>query len=152
MASGGEPTPTTFGGEPIVIQGGHSTIRVQTSFGGATSGQLGAFAGQAGDAVRQPVAQAIGAAVGPTSEASGAVTAVHDVAQRVALPPGRSQADLTLDVARPDGSTYAVPTRLGFRSPERRAAIAAVGNRLPLLVDQNDPGRVTVDVARLNLP
>lgn len=88
----------------------------------------------------------------PNTQATGVVTAVHDVTPVMPLPEGMSQADLTLDVRRPDGSTYAVTTRLGFRTPARRAALAVVGRELPVLVAANDPGRVVVDVARLNLP
>lgn len=88
----------------------------------------------------------------PTTQATGVVTAVHDVTQAMPLPDGMSQADLTLDVRRQDGSTYAVTTRLGFRTPARRAALAVVGRELPVLVAANDPGRVIIDVARLNLP
>jgi hypothetical protein len=84
--------------------------------------------------------------------ATGVVRAVHDVVPAVPLPPGMSQADLTLDVTRPDGTTYPVTTRIGFRSPARRAAVATVGTRLPVLVDPANPGRVVIDVARLNLP
>lgn len=88
----------------------------------------------------------------PTTPATGVVTAVHDVTPVMPLPEGMSQADLTLDVRRPDGSTYAVTTRLGFRTAARRAALAVVGRELPVLVAANDPGRVVIDVARLNLP
>lgn len=88
----------------------------------------------------------------PTQQATGVVRAVHDVVGGMPLPPGMSQADLTLDVTRPDGTTYPVTTRIGFRSPERRAAVAALGTELPVLVDPTNPGRVVIDVARLNLP
>ena len=37
-------------------------------------------------------------------------------------------------------------------SPARRAAIATVGTTLPLLVDPDDPGRLSIDVGRMNLP
>ncbi|HEY3751836.1 MAG TPA: hypothetical protein VGL80_21860 [Pseudonocardiaceae bacterium] len=124
------------GVDPIVLRGSHSTVSIQTSFGNTTSGSsMGGF----------------GAAMGGTP-ATGVVTAVHDVAPPMPLPGGMSQADLTLDVQRPDGSTYPVTTRIGFRTPARRAAIATIGTRLPVLVDPSDPGRVTIDVAKLNLP
>ncbi|HVV21781.1 MAG TPA: hypothetical protein VHF06_20270 [Pseudonocardiaceae bacterium] len=90
--------------------------------------------------------------VGHTVAATGVVTAVYDVVPQMPLPAGMSQTDLTLDVSRTDGSTYAVTTRMGFRSPERRTAIAAIGTRLPVLVDPTNPGRVTIDVAKLDLP
>lgn len=94
----------------------------------------------------------VGGAPAPGTPSTAVLTSVHDVTPPAPLPPGISQADLTLNVERPDGTTYPVTTRLGFRSPERRAAIAVIGSQLPVLVDPNDPGRVTIDVARLNLP
>jgi hypothetical protein len=164
LAGGGQPAAP---GEPIVIQGPNSTVRIQTSFGSGGSidvnGMLSEFfGGQHGESFgggqqpgmfggQQAAAFFTGQAA-PGAEAFGVLTAVHDVTPAMPLPAGMSQADLTLNVERPDGSTYPVTTRLGFRSPQRRAAIATIGNRLPVLVDPNDPGRVTIDVARLNLP
>jgi hypothetical protein len=139
------------GMDPNILNGPNTSVHVETSYGTATPGQAhdmmaGFFGNQAaaGSATRFTV--------GSGTSATGVVRAVHDVASAMPLPAGMSQADLTLDVMRSDGSTYAATTRIGFRSPERRAAIATVGTRLPLLVDPNDPGRITVDVARLNLP
>jgi hypothetical protein len=135
-----EQAMRSAGIDPTVMHvGPNSTVHIERTFGTGTPDQAqammaGFFGGPAGQ------------------QATGVVRAVHDVAAQQQLPPGMSQADLSLDIERPDGSTYPVTTRLGFRSPERRAAIAIIGNRLPVLVDQNDPGRVTVDVARLNLP
>jgi hypothetical protein len=122
----------SVGMDPTVINSAHRTIRVETHMGGGGAGFM--FNGTGG----QP--------------ATGVVRAVHDAVSPMPLPDGMSQADLTIDVQRPDGATYPVTTRIGFRSPARRAAIATVGTTLPLLVDPNNPGRVMVDVARLNLP
>jgi hypothetical protein len=91
-------------------------------------------------------------AAGQTVATTGVVRDVHDVVPQMPMPPGTSQADLTLDVRRPDGSTYPATTRIAFRNPARRAAIATVGTTLPLLVDPNDPGRLSIDVGRMNLP
>ncbi len=156
--AGGDQQAGPAPGEPIVIQGNNSTVRIQTSFN--TAGPIDAnailsevFGGQdPATLFGRQAATFFGGQATPTTQATGVLTAVHDVAPAMPLPAGMSQADLTLDVERPDGSTYAVTTRLGFRSPARRAAIATIGNRLPVLVDPNDPGRVTIDVARLNLP
>lgn len=113
------------GFDPGLLNSTQSTVHIETTFGGPAGG---------------------------TEEATGVVRAVHDVVPRMPLPAGMSQADLTLDVTRQDGTTYPVTTRLGFRSPERRAALTAPGTRLPVLVDPANPGRVTVDVAKLSLP
>ena len=123
----------SVGMDPSVINSAHRTVRVETHISGNGAGFM--FNNAAGG---QP--------------ATGVVRAVHDAASPTPLPAGVSLADLTIDVRRPDGSTYPVTTRIGFRTPARRAAIATVGTTLPLLVDPSNPGQVTVDVARLNLP
>ncbi|HEX4721638.1 MAG TPA: hypothetical protein VH333_03935 [Pseudonocardiaceae bacterium] len=125
----------SVGMDPTMLNSAHRTVRIETHMGGAGGGFV--FNG-AGGVSGQP--------------ATGVVRAVHDAASPAPLPAGVSLADLTIDVRRPDGSTYPVTTRIGFRSPARRAAIATVGTTLPLLVDSNNPGQVTIDVARLNLP
>jgi hypothetical protein len=107
-----------------LMNAGHTEIHVQTSFG----------------------------RLGQTEPATGVVRAVHDVAAPMPLPPGMSQVDLALDVTRSDGTTYPVTTRIGFRTPQRRAAVAVPGNQVPVLVDPANPGSVVIDVARLNLP
>lgn len=89
---------------------------------------------------------------GPTERATAVVIAVHERRPPAAIPKGASMVDLTLDVTRADGSSYAVTTRVGFRTPARRAAVAVVGNRLPVLVDPKRPKRVAIDTGRLNLP
>ncbi len=108
---------------------------------------MSAFFGNQENQFGSPVAP-----VAATVPATGVVRDVRDVVPPVPLPPGMSQADITLDVRRPDGSTYPATTRIGFRTPARRAAIATIGTTLPLLVDQADPGRLSIDIARLNLP
>jgi hypothetical protein len=131
----------------------NSTVHIQTSmgtpdearamtasfFGGGNNGRPGGLPGQF-------------MAGGQSVATTGVVRDVHDVVPQTPMPPGTSQADLTLDVRRPDGSTYPATTRIAFRNPARRAAIATVGTTLPLLIDPNDPGRLTIDVGRLNLP
>jgi hypothetical protein len=166
------------GMDPGILNSGNRTVHVETTFGTATpgqagemmagffgggggpggqfgsfgqAGQVGSF-GQAGQAGQGGAAGQFAAAQGMTVPATGVVRAVHDVVPGMPLPEGMSQADLTLDVMRSDGSTYAATTRLGFRSPARRAAIATVGTQLPVLVDPNDPGRLTVDLAKIDLP
>ena len=82
-------------------------------------------------------------------------TAVVVAASEVTLPPGMaSQApaglfDVLLAVTRPDGATYNVSTRISFRTDARRAQVATVGARLPVLIDENDPSVVAVEVAAL---
>jgi hypothetical protein len=146
----GEMMAGFFGGGSGGVGGGSGVGGQFGSFGQA--GQAGSFgqAGQAGSFGQAGQAGSFGQ--GMTVAATGVVRAAHDVAPVMPLPAGMSQADLTLDVMRPDGSTYAATTRLGFRSPARRAAIATVGTELPVLVDPNDPGRLTIDLAKLNLP
>ncbi len=131
----------------------NTTVHVET--GMATPGQAremmasffgGQHNGQIGDVGSRFLSG------GQTVATTGVLRDVHDVVPRAPLPPGMSQADLTLDVRRPDGSTYPATTRIGFRDPARRAAIATVGTTLPLLVDPNDPGRLSIDVGRINLP
>ena len=84
--------------------------------------------------------------------ADATVLAVHDVAVPPGaaglLPPG-GVADLTLDVALPGYDGWTARTRLTFRSPERRAFLAAVGRRLPVLVDPDRQDVLVVDRSRL---
>lgn len=65
-----------------------------------------------------------------------------------ALPgPTASLCDLALQVTRPDGSAYAVSTRMGFRSAERRTRLAAPGAVVPVHVDPADETHVEIDIA-----
>jgi hypothetical protein len=89
---------------------------------------------------------------GPTVPATGVVRDVHDLPSPILARQGMTMTDIVMDVTRPDGSVYRATTRLGFRTPQRRAAIATPGTTVPLLVDANDPARVSIDVGRMNLP
>lgn len=89
---------------------------------------------------------------GPGVPATGVVRAVGDPPPSPFLPPGVTHADVTVDVRRPDGTTYPVTMRIGFSTWERRRAVAIPGTELPLLVNQNNPGQVRIDMAKLNLP
>lgn len=82
----------------------------------------------------------------PGSAVVTAVTPV-DVPQALLPGPGASLADLALRVTRANGTVYAASTRIGFRSPERRALVGRVGALLPVRIDPADPARVAVDVA-----
>jgi hypothetical protein len=115
------------------------TVQVQGGAGGA-------------DAARAMLANLVGNRATMNTPATGVVRGVHDVVPVAPMPAGMSQADIVIEVTRPDGSTYPATTRLGFRSPARRAAIATLGTTVPLLVDPNDPGRLVIDVGRMNLP
>ncbi len=131
--------------DPSIMNSANSTVHIETSM--ATPDEARAmmasfFGGQPG--------QFTGA--GQSVATTGVVRDVHDVVPQTPLPPGTSQADLTLDVRRPDGSTYPATTRIGFRNPARRAAITTIGTTLPLLIDPNDPSRLSIDVGRMNLP
>jgi hypothetical protein len=53
--------------------------------------------------------------------------------------------DLRLEITKPDGSFSVATTRMGFSSPEHRAAIATVGNRLQVRVDPLNPANITID-------
>ena len=64
-----------------------------------------------------------------------------------ALPgPTASLCDLTLQITRPDGTSYAVSSRMGFRSAERRARLAVLGSVVPVVVDPSDETRVEIDI------
>lgn len=112
------------------------TSNVTTSFGGA-----GAGAGVGG----------VGA---PTESAQAVVLAVHDLPMPPGAPGGGeiSLVNLTLDVSRADGSSYSTVLRIGFRTAARRAVVATVGARLPVLVDPANPQRVAIDTGRIDLP
>jgi hypothetical protein len=125
----------TAGIDPSFLHSPNANVHVTTSFGG-TPDFRSMLAGMMGEAV----------------PGTGVVRAVADAPSLPTDPPGTSRADLTLDVRRPDGSTYPVTTRIGFRTAARRQAIATPGTELPLLVNQNDPGQVRIDLAKLNLP
>jgi hypothetical protein len=125
--------------DPDIMNSANSTVHIQTTMGTP-------------DEARAMMASFFGGQPGQSVPTTGVVRDVHDVVPQTPMPPGTSQADLTLDVRRPDGTTYPATTRIAFRNPARQAAIATVGTTLPLLVEPNDPGRLTIDVGRLNLP
>jgi hypothetical protein len=81
-------------------------------------------------------------------QATAVLTGIRDVpVPQAALPgPTASLCDLTLQVNRPDGSSYTAQTRIGFRNASRRAAIAVIGGVLPVRVDPADPARVAIDI------
>ena len=81
--------------------------------------------------------------------ATAVLTGIADVpVPQAALPgPTASLCDLTLQVRRSDGRSYAARTRLGFPDAERRAAVAVIGCELPVRVDTRDETRVAVDDA-----
>lgn len=84
--------------------------------------------------------------------ATAVLTALADVpvpqAALAALAgPTASLCDLTLEVRRSDGRSYTAQTRLGFRDAERRAAVAVIGQELPVRVDTSDDTQVAVDLA-----
>lgn len=83
-------------------------------------------------------------------QASARVLAAHEVPVPQNLPqaPGGLW-DLTLDVSPTSGSGYSTVLRIGFSSPERRAAIAEVGRDLPVLADPARPDRIAIDTSRL---
>lgn len=127
----------SVGMDPSILSSSNTTVHVGMGF----------------DAPPQAIfAQQFARQAGASVPATGVVRAVHDVAPPGALPAGMSQADLTIDVRRPDGTTYPATTRIGFGTPARRAAIATVGTTLPLLVNPNDPGRIVIDLSRIDLP
>jgi hypothetical protein len=94
-----------------------------------------------------------GAGLLPTEDATAVVVAAHEVAPGVEpRGPGSSLVELTLDVTRAGAPTYSATTRIGFSTPQRRAAVATVGTRLPVKVSPANPALLTVDVSKLNLP
>ncbi|HEX5114310.1 MAG TPA: hypothetical protein VFW65_03835 [Pseudonocardiaceae bacterium] len=123
--------------DPSFLHAPGADVHVTTSFGTAAPQDFQAM---------------LAGMVGPTVPATGVVRAVAEVPPSPMLPPGVTHADVTVDVRRPDGTTYPVMMRIGFSTWERRRAVATPGTELPLLVNQSNPGLVRVDVAKLNLP
>ena len=87
---------------------------------------------------------------GGGEEAAAVVVAAHEIVRPAGLPtaPG-GLVDITLDITRRDGSGYTAVTRIGFRTPERRAQVATVGTRLTVRIDPADPSRVVIDTSKL---
>ncbi|HEX4705044.1 MAG TPA: hypothetical protein VH352_23140 [Pseudonocardiaceae bacterium] len=151
-------------GAPVTVEGDFSSVQdalrsvgldpgLLNSPGTTVHVSMGTDAdGASPDAMRAMLANMAGNRAGATVPATGVVRGVHDVVAASPMPAGMSQADITLDVLRPDGSTYPATTRIGFSTTARRAAIATLGTTLPLLVSKNDPGRLVIDVGRLHLP
>jgi hypothetical protein len=73
------------------------------------------------------------------------VLAAQDVASQPGYAAPGAAVDLTLEVRRADGSVYTARTTLSVPTPEARAAVAAPGARLRVLIDPNDPARVEID-------
>jgi hypothetical protein len=85
--------------------------------------------------------------------AAGVVTAVRplDMPLQMLPSPQASMAWLTLEVTPQGAAPYPVRIRFGFRSPERFAAIATVGTKLPLRIDPGNPATVTIDLPALGI-
>jgi hypothetical protein len=144
------PQPGQFGTQPGQFEPQPDQPGTQPSQFGA---QPGGFTNAPGQFGFQP--GAFGAQPGgiTSEQASAVVLAVHDV-PGVVEPrgPGSSLVNLTLDVTRADGSSYSTSSRIGFSTPARRAAVATVGHRVPVLVNPALPQQVTVDLSRIDLP
>ena len=70
------------------------------------------------------------------------VLGAWDVPAQPGLPePPGGRSDILLEVTRADGGTYQTRTVTAFSTPERKAAIAAVGARLGAWIDPNNPAR-----------
>lgn len=134
-------------------------------------GDANTFGGDANDlaqAVTDAIAQAFGGESSTVWGESHVHVQIHEGApivggipatatvvavQEVTLPgpfgtmaPG-GVADLTLEVAPPDGTVYTTHMRLFFSTPERRARIAVPGTRLPVRIDPNRSTHVEFDKA-----
>jgi hypothetical protein len=123
--------------DPSFLHAPNVNVHVTSSFGSATPEEFNAMMANT---------------AGPAVPATGVVRAVADPPSSPLLPPGVTHADVTVDVRRPDGTTYPVTMRIGFSTWERRRAVATPGTELPLLVNQNNPGQVRIDTGKLNLP
>ena len=79
--------------------------------------------------------------------ATALITAAVQVQVPQAMMPGPEATlwDLSLEVQRGDGTTYAATTRSGYRSEARRAVLGAIGLTIPVRVDPSDESRVAVD-------
>lgn len=169
---GGEQ-PGWYPGQPVAQAGGQSAGAVAgAGFDQATANAVGqavaaALAGQQPGSVTSPqinitidygaggntLTAAEAAQLVSTGEpATAVVTAITDVEVPAAFLPSAaaSMADLALRVTRSDGRSYPAGTRLGFRSPERRALIGRVGQTVPVRIDPANPARVTIDVPRFD--
>lgn len=83
---------------------------------------------------------------GAGQPATAVVAEVTDVEPEFgAFPPPGGIVDIRLEITKPDGSFSVATTRIGFSSPERRAAVATVGNRLQVRVDPLNPANVVID-------
>jgi hypothetical protein len=80
--------------------------------------------------------------------ATAVVVAVDKVSSRSASAPA-GMFDLTLDVVRDHGPGFTLRARLGFSTEEKRARVATVGARLPVVIDPADQGSVTLDLDAL---
>jgi hypothetical protein len=54
-----------------------------------------------------------------------------------------------LEIMRPGGDRYTTHLVVGFSTPERRAQVATVGIRLPVLVNPDKPGKIAIDTTVL---
>jgi hypothetical protein len=82
--------------------------------------------------------------------ATAVVAAVDQVASGSASAPA-GMFDLTLNVVRDHGPGFTLRTRLGFGTEEKRARVATVGARLPVVIDPADQSSVTLDLDALGL-
>jgi hypothetical protein len=87
--------------------------------------------------------------------ATVATTAVVTASREVPAPPGETRppggvVELTLEVARADGTRYPATAGVLFSSTERRVRYGMVGAQLPVRVDPANPTRVVIDAAALD--
>ena len=68
--------------------------------------------------------------------------------RRFLNPPGGT-VDLLLEVMRTDGTTYTTHLVVGFSTPQRRARVAAVGTRLQVRINPDDPAKIAIDTTAL---
>jgi hypothetical protein len=74
------------------------------------------------------------------------VLGAWDVPAQPGLPePPGGRSDILLEVTRADGGTYQTRTVIAFATPERKAAIAAVGARHGVWIDPDNPAWVAID-------
>lgn len=66
------------------------------------------------------------------------------------LRPGYARRAGTAGAARSRRPGYATTMRISFSTPQRRAAVAAVGRTLPVLIDPAARDRIAIDTTRLD--
>ena len=144
----GQPASLSLPPEVAAQMGEQVGEAIRKALGGLASGT-------GGDSAAAPYggfdpAEAVRAMASRSGEqATAVVLAVEDKPTSGFLTPPGGAADLTLEITRADGSVYTTHTVIMFSTPQRRAAIAAVGKRLGVFIAPNNPAKIAIDTTDL---